>query len=197
MNNTIWVGLEIGSALFSILFSLLLMKEKTIGWIFGIIASFMGVAIFYHSKIYAQSLISIYYAGIGIYGYFFWKNAQKKELNIRVWTIKQHGFYLLIFTFLSLISAYLFKQYTDSSSPYLDSFLTLFGFLASFKEARKILTGWVYWFVINAVSVILFYDQQLYYYSALMVVYAIICIPGYLNWRKTYLQKLEKNIISL
>lgn len=185
---TFYHTIEIIGAVFSIVYSLLLMREKPIGWLFGIASSLLGILLFFETKIYAQAIISIYYAGIGIYGWFYWKKAEQRNEHIHTWSFRQHLLMLFCFTLISLGSAFLFETYTDSKSPYLDSFLTLFGVLASVKEARKILTSWVYWFVINSFTVILYFNQELYFYAGTMVVYAIICIPGYLSWRRIYLQ---------
>jgi len=177
---------EIGSAVFSIVYSLLLMFEKKLGWYFGIASSILGAILFYYTKIYAQSLISIYYAGVGFYGLWYWNKAEKTNEHIKIWKAINHIYAILILSVVSYFIAVLFMKYTDSTSPLLDSFITVFGLLASIKEARKILSSWIYWFVINALSVILFYQQGLYYYAVLMVVYALLCIGGYSNWLRIY-----------
>lgn len=178
--------LEILGATFSIVYSLLLMREKSIGWWFGIASSLIGIWLFYQTKIYAQAMISFYFALVGCYGLWYWKQAEKQDKHIAIWPVKKHAIAVVVFTLLSLLSAYIFSNYTNSSSPYFDSFITLFGLLASVKEARKILSSWIYWFVINAASVVLYYQQGLYYYAVLMIVYTAICIPGYLNWMRIY-----------
>lgn len=180
--------LEIAGAGLSIIYSLLLMREKTIGWWFGIASSLIGIVLFYQSKIYAQSMISLYYALVGVYGLWYWKKAEQKNEHIHNWGIITHIKAIILFTALSVLSAILFEKYTDSASPYLDSFITLFGLLASIKEARKILTSWVYWFILNALSVLLYYQQGLTYYALLMVVYTLICIGGFVNWYRIYKQ---------
>jgi nicotinamide mononucleotide transporter len=177
---------EILGALCSIVYSLLLMREKTIGWLFGILSSLLGIVLFFETRLYAQALISIYYAAIGVYSWYYWLRADKRDEHIHRWKLRQHLSWIALFCILSLASAFFFERYTDSSSPYLDSFLTLFGFLASVKEARKIMTSWIYWLVINAFSVLLYFNQELYFYAAMMIVYAVICIPGYLSWRRIY-----------
>lgn len=181
---------EFLGSVFSITYSVLLIREKSIGWFFGIASSLLGIILFFESKIYAQAIISVYYAGIGVYGWLYWKKAEQRNEHIHIWKPRQHLIYIGLFVLLSLLSAYLFKTYTDSQNPYLDSFVTLFGFLASIKEARKILTSWVYWFAINLCTVVLYYNQHLYFYAGMMILYALICIPGYLNWKKIYNQNL-------
>jgi nicotinamide mononucleotide transporter len=184
--------IEALGAVFSIVYSLLLMREKKAGWIFGIVSSILGVILFYEKKIYAQSMISIYYAGIGLYGWYYWAKAEKRNEHIHKWTVKRHVQFIGVFAILSLICGYFFDQYTDSPSPYLDSYVTVFGFLASIKEARKILTSWLYWLVINSFSVWLYWGQNLDIWGALMILYAVICIPGYLSWLKIYKENKPK-----
>jgi nicotinamide mononucleotide transporter len=183
---TFYNTIEIIGSICSIVYSLLLMREKPIGWFFGIASSVLGFILFYESKIYAQAIISIYYGAVGVYGWLYWRKAQLRNEHIHIWGAKQHLIFILLFSLLSVGSAHLFSTYTDSQSPYLDSFLTLFGLLASIKEARKILTSWVYWFVINAFSVVLYFNQHLYFYAVMMIVYTAICVPGYLSWKKIY-----------
>lgn len=178
--------LQITGASFSIIYSLLLMREKSAGWWFGIASSLIGAFIFFQTRIYAQALISIYFAGVGVYGLWYWKKAEQRDEHIHAWPFMYHVYAIVLFTILSLASAWLFRRYTDSPSPLFDSFVTLFGLLASIKEARKILSSWIYWFVINAASGVLYYQQGLTPYAWLMVVYTFICVPGYLNWWRIY-----------
>jgi nicotinamide mononucleotide transporter len=162
------------------------MREKIAGWIFGITSSLFGVIIFYHTRLYAQSAISLYYAAIGIYGWIYWMKAKERNEHIHRWKISTHLILIILFGMLSVVCYYLFKKYTDASNPLADSFITVFGFLASIKEARKILSSWIYWFAINLASAWLYYGQGLLVYTILMIVYAGICIPGYLSWLKIY-----------
>ena len=183
--------LEVLASVCSITYSLLLMREKILGWIFGIMSSLISIVLFYHTKLYAQSLISIYYAVIGVYGWIYWYNAQQKNEHVNKWNPLDHFKYIGLFALLSLIVYGFFVKYTDASMPLLDSFITSFGFLASIKEARKILSSWIYWFVINILSAILYYSQGLNVYALLMIVYAGICIPGYFSWLALYKQSKQ------
>lgn len=186
MSLTVYDVIEAIGAASSIAYSLLLMREKSIGWLFGIISSLLGVILFFKTGIYAQALISVYYAAIGVYGWVYWRKAEKRDEHIHKWRFVYHLYAILLFTVLSIGSAWFFQSYTDSKQPVLDSFVTVFGILASLKEARKILTSWAYWFIINVFSALLYYQQALFVYAVMMLVYAAICIPGYLNWLRIY-----------
>lgn len=190
-SSQLYFILEILGSCLSILYSILLMREKIAGWFFGIAASVLSMVVFYETRLYAQSVISIYYAAVGVYGWIYWVKAKQQDKHIQVWKIRTHLIFITMFIGISLGCYFLFKKYTDASMPLLDSFLTAFGLLASIKEARKILTSWIYWLVINLFSGWLYYTQGLYFYAVLMIVYAGICIPGYLSWLTIYRTKSQ------
>jgi nicotinamide mononucleotide transporter len=50
---------------------------------------------------------------------------------------------------------------------------------------RKILENWLYWIVINAVSVWLFMDRGLSLTSGLFALYIVLSVIGYISWRRT------------
>ena len=88
---------------------------------------------------------------------------------------------------LSFGLGYVFDTYTDAEKPYLDASTTTFSLFASVLEARKILSGWAYWIVINGVTVGLYFSKSLDIYAGLMVIYFVMSIVGYFQWRKDYL----------
>ena len=55
--------------------------------------------------------------------------------------------------------------------------------------ARKILENWLYWLVIDSVSIYLYLDRELYLTALLFAVYLVIALFGYLRWRRHFLQQ--------
>jgi nicotinamide mononucleotide transporter len=80
--------------------------------------------------------------------------------------------------------AWFFNSYTDAERPYIDSFTTVFSFLATFLEAKKVLSSWKYWIVINGVTIGLYFDKGLDIYAGLILVYFIMSFVGYFKWKK-------------
>jgi nicotinamide mononucleotide transporter len=54
--------------------------------------------------------------------------------------------------------------------------------------ARKILENWVYWFVIDGVSVGLYTSRGLYLTALLFVAYLVMIIIGYRSWRASMIE---------
>ena len=95
-----------------------------------------------------------------------------------------HVFCVITTSVLALALAWFFDSYTDADWPYLDAFTTMFSFLATYLEAKKVLSGWVYWIVINGLTIGLYYNKDLDYYSALTLIYFIMSFVGYFKWKK-------------
>ena len=69
--------------------------------------------------------------------------------------------------------------------PYADAFSTAFSFLATYMEAKKIISTWYFWIILNTFSVWLYWSRGLEVYALLMIVYAVLSVVGLLAWRKS------------
>jgi len=77
--------------------------------------------------------------------------------------------------------------------PFLDAFTSWGAIVTTYMVAKKILENWIYWFVIDAISIYLFLSRGLYLTSILFLVYLIIICFGYIAWRKKYLESNERH----
>ena len=84
-----------------------------------------------------------------------------------------------------LISGELLTRYSAAALPFLDSFTTWGAVIATFMVARKILENWIYWFVIDAVSIGLYLSRELYFTAALFAAYLVMIVIGYRKWRNS------------
>lgn len=82
-----------------------------------------------------------------------------------------------------LITGFLLSTFTTQDFVYLDSFTTLFALAATFMVTKKVLENWLYWIVIDLVSVYLFYSKGLMLTSVLFSVYIILAILGWYKWK--------------
>jgi nicotinamide mononucleotide transporter len=175
----------------------LLIKENIYCWFFGIGGSLLSIYIFYSVKLYSEAILYIYYVFIGIYGYLLWRKKESSQNELTVNNLSNKNL-LLIVGFgivISLIVGYIFSSYTEAVNPYLDALTTVFSLIASFLEAKKILTAWILWLFINFITIFLYLQQSLTLYVFLTVVYFIFSAIGYVNWKKSYnLVKIKSNI---
>ena len=191
-----WI--EYISVAFGLLYVLFIIRQNIWCWICGIISSALYIGSLLHAKIYLEAGLNFYYVAVGCYGWYHWLHAKKIKatgdvaaLPVSVWKTGSHIINLLICVLLSLILGRISHQFTDSPRPYFDALITVFSFSATYLEARKILSAWVYWFFINAASIILMLDRGMPGYAVLSAVTTLLCIKGYYDWKKSYTKLSE------
>jgi len=68
--------------------------------------------------------------------------------------------------------------------------LTTWGaIVTTYMVAKKILENWIYWFVIDAISIYLFISRELYFTAFLFFAYLIIIVIGYRSWHQIRLNQ--------
>ncbi|NND37734.1 MAG: nicotinamide mononucleotide transporter, partial [Gammaproteobacteria bacterium] len=85
---------------------------------------------------------------------------------------------------LAFVTGTAFDRYSDAALPYLDSFTTWGAIVTTWMVARKILENWIYWFVIDSVSIYLYVNRELHLTALLFVLYLVLIVFGYVAWRK-------------
>lgn len=183
--------IEILSVICGVLFLVLIIKERIAGWLFGILGSALTVVLFIEHKLYLEAGLNFYYVLAGIYGWVFWRKSGQhgKKTPVITWRPGDHAAALLSGALLTVVLGFLMRSYTDSPRPYFDAGLTVFSFIATYSEARKVLSTWHYWFLINGMAVWLQIDRGIYFYAGLSVFYTVMCVLGYKQWKKTYKQQ--------
>jgi len=177
--------LEIVAVGLSLTFLILLIKENIYCWFFGITGSLVSIFLFYRIGLFAESILYCYYVLIGFYGYHLWNSKDNtQELPIIDVLPKRHLSYIFLGVFTALFLGYILSNYTEASNPYLDAFTTIFSFIASYLEAKKILSGWYYWIIVNGVTLGLYLNKELYIYFILTLLYFVLSFYGLREWKR-------------
>ena len=179
---------EIVAALLAIAYLLLAMRQDARCWIAWIISSLMYLFVMYSAGLYMEAGLQIFYLLMGFYGLYQWqyKLANNEALKIKVWPITTHMMCLATLFLLVLTSGYILSNNTDAASPYIDAFTTWGAIIASYMVAKKILENWIYWFVVDFVSVFLFVSRELYPTALLFCLYLVLVIFGYRSWKNEW-----------
>jgi nicotinamide mononucleotide transporter len=75
---------------------------------------------------------------------------------------------------------------TNAAFPYLDSFTSVGAVITTYMVAKKILENWVYWLVIDGITLYIYWQRSLYLYAALFVVYLVLVVVGFYRWRRDW-----------
>ena len=185
--------LELTAVVFAIAYLLLAVRENILCWFAAGISTSIFLIIFWDVKLYMESGLQIYYLAMAVFGWYQWRHAKDGStgLQISTWSMDKHLMALGLIALLTLTSGYLLNSGTDAQLPYLDSFTTWASVVTTFMVARKILENWIYWLVIDSISIYLYIDRELYFTAMLFAVYIVIIFFGWLSWSKSYQQTVK------
>lgn len=194
---------ELAAVITGIIYVVLAAKENIWCWLFGIISSAIYIFLFIQAQLYAESFLYSYYVIAGLYGWYAWQkrrpiktveDSETTALKISSWSLKNHALIIVTGILLSLVLFLLLKQYTNAALPLIDAHTTIFSFMATYMVTQKLLYNWIYWIIIDLVSIGLYASRELYLSSGLMIIYTIVAIIGFIKWRKIYLQQASSSL---
>lgn len=185
------IGIEIIIFIFGILSVYFAKKENVLVYPTGIICTILSVYIMFNAKYYADMSINIYYSIMSVYGWFQWKKITNgKVLSISRTNMKEKIIGIILFLITALICIYIYKffNYKLQINNYLDIFTTSLFFTAMWYMAKKKIENWTLWIVGNTFAVYIFFDRQLYIIAIQYIIFTILAISAYIEWKK-YLAK--------
>ncbi|MDQ3047466.1 MAG: nicotinamide riboside transporter PnuC [Bacteroidota bacterium] len=174
--------------IFALAYVILAAFEKAWCWIFGILSSALSVYLCFKGKLFLESGLSVFYVLIGFYGWYQWLYGSVKhtENQIISWPIKKTLVILLIGILLWIPTGLIASKYSTQALPYLDAFITVFSLLATWMTTKKILENWLFWIVIDALSISLYASRGFYLIALLYIIYTLVAAAGYFKWRKNF-----------
>ena len=180
--------IEIIGVVLNMAFLFFVLKEKKICWLFGILGSLVSIYLFYITKLYSECILFIYYVIMGFYGFYLWNrtNGDEEVLKISKWSFSRHIKIIILGILFAGLLGYYFDNYSDAQKSYLDAFTTIFSFLATYLEAKKVLSTWVFWIILNGLSIYLYFTRGLNIYSILAAIYFAASFYGYFEWKRKY-----------
>ena len=168
-------------------------KENILAFPFGIVNVLIYAYICFTSKLYAYSGINVFYAVMSGYGWINWsrKDRHADKIRISASSVKATLTNLVAVLVFFVALRMLLTKYTDSVVPSWDAITTAIYIIAMWLLARKKIENWIGWIVGDIISIFLFAYEKLYFSSFQFLVFTIIAIFGYLEWKK----KISKEIL--
>ena len=175
-------------------------RENILVYHTGIISVLIYVYICFFSRLYADAGINFFYFLMSVYGWYNWTHSsgESDHLEISINTKNQQigGIVLTFVSYWAILGIiWLFNRndtvYMTSYVPWVDSFTTSIFLVGMLLMARKKVENWIYWIVGNIVSIPLYFVKGLAFTSFQYLVFLILAILGYMEWRKRYDAKKE------
>ncbi len=181
---------EILAVVLAIAYLVLAIRQNIWCWAAAAVSALLFLFVMYRANLYMQSALQLFYLGMAVYGWWQWRKGgdDSPELKVSTWSLRHHAMAIGLVLLLVLISGELLSRNSDAALPHIDAFVTWGAIVATFMVARKVLENWIYWFVIDAVSVGLYLSRELVFTAALFVAYLVLIVIGYRTWRASMLE---------
>lgn len=187
------IVLEVTAIVFGLL-SVWYAKMNNI-WVFptGIINTTIYVYLLWKWSLLGDMMINFYYVVMSIYGWYHWTrkkgdvvqfpisrmNTYEKKVSAVIFVLTI-GFVVAVYTF--------FDKFTHWTS-YVDTLVTGIFFVGMWLMARRKIENWILWIIGDIISIPMYFVKGYSFTSIQYLIFTIIAIFGYLEWKKTLEQK--------
>jgi nicotinamide mononucleotide transporter len=174
--------LEITAVVFNLLYTVLYLNGNEWCFLFGIIGPVLLACLCLRNRLYAEPLLQSCYVVFAIYG---WMNASDVWTIIH-WSWKQQLPLILVSALLSVLAGFLLSKYTAAKLPYPDSVVTIFGIAGTWLMVNYVHENWLYFIMINLISIFIYTKRKLFVGAAMYVLYLIMAIDGFFELKIFY-----------
>lgn len=178
--------LEIVAVIFAVIYLALAIQRNIWCWAAAAVSTSLYLVIFIDVKLYAESMLQVFYLGMAGYGFLRWRAVQLEALAPVIrWSYRNHAIAIVAIALgTALLGTAL--TLTDAAWPLVDAFTTTASLVATWMVAQRVLENWLYWFIIDAISIALFIDRGLYFTALLFGLYIVMIAFGWRSWLATY-----------
>lgn len=175
---TIFFSIEIVASLLGVAYILLIARKNMLGWLAGIVSCLIFSVICFNSGLKSQGTIQIINVLMGVWGWVQWR---KKVVPVKSFPLLN----TVVLTLLPLIyiSFNLLNPSLNWTSK-LDQIALIYSMVATIFTIRMIHQNWLLWLIVNGITVITAFSNQLYFYAGLSVIYFGLSLYGMYIWRK-------------
>ena len=174
---------EIIAAITGLLYIIQAARMKRNAWIFGGISTLIFAYIFIKLNLFVDGTLNIYYVVMAIYGWFSWQSIEKRHDASRLKIFEL--FFAVIGTLAATAAlSFVLIKYTAADMPIFDSFIGAASVTATWLTVKKKIENWPFWICANAIAVWVCHQKGLNYTAALMFVYFVLSITGWIQWHK-------------
>jgi nicotinamide mononucleotide transporter len=166
-------------------------QQNILCWPAALIGTLLSLGLFVEARLYPESALQLFYAAMAVYGWRQWQRRDvagddaPAELPVSTWPLRYHaraiGGTLLAATVLGAL-----LSRTNAAFPYLDSFTSVAAVVTTYMVAKKVLENWLYWLVIDGLTLYIYWSRELYLYAGLFAIYLVLVVLGWYRWHRDW-----------
>jgi nicotinamide mononucleotide transporter len=186
--SIIQIILEIIVFIFGILSVWFAIKENILVYPTGLIATIITTYLLFQANYLGDMMINLYFSVLSIYGWAKWSKQTNENENLIISRTnkiqKIIGFSLFLITIFVVFGIYIYFDYEIKFDNYFDIFTSGIFFTAMWFMAIKKIENWTLWIIGDIIVVPLYAYRGLGMLSLQYLIFTILAISAYLQWKK-------------
>lgn len=174
--------IEIIAVVFSLLSVVLTVKNNILCWPVGIVGIVFYMILFAQNQIWGNMALQILFVVQSIVGWCNWNEKSKYPIK---WISKESRWNLLAVSVLLFILFFMIIRNHGGKMPYFDGVTTTLSVMAMVLLSYRKIDTWIFWIITDVIFIWFFYINSLYLSSAVYLVFLVLAISGFLQWRKS------------
>ncbi|MGV8812872.1 MAG: nicotinamide riboside transporter PnuC [Gelidibacter sp.] len=155
----------------------------------GIVCTVITVYLLYINQYLGDMTMNLYYSVMSIYGWWNWSRKKGDTLVVPISRTTRNekliGIGLFLLTMLVTYFIYFGSNFDLEIPNYIDIFTSGIFFTAMWYMANKKLENWTLWIIADIITIPLYAYRGLGILSLQYVIFTILAIQGYIQWKKT------------
>lgn len=184
---SIYTWLEIAATVFGLASVYLTTRQSIWCWPTGLVMVSLYVVIFFHAKLYSDTLLQVVYIFVQFYGWFHWRRGGGPGSGLAVSRLTPAGMaaWVLVSILGAAVLGSVMAWKTDAAFPYADAAIASMSLVAQWLMARKVLENWHFWIAVDVLAIVVYLGKDLYLTTGLYAVFLGLCVYGLREWRRS------------
>jgi nicotinamide mononucleotide transporter len=158
-------------------------KASIWNFAWGILNSAILGVVFLNQRLFAESALQVVFIVLSLQGWVQWATGRNATAQgFKHTSLNEQASLMAVALGVSLLLWFVLVELRGNSPP-MDAVITALSLCAQWQLNRRQASSWVWWIVVDLISVPLYWSRGLYLIAGLYLIFLVICIYGLHNWR--------------
>ena len=178
--------LEAIASLFGIANILLIVRRSVWNFPAALVMVTLTGIVLWDARLYSDAGLQAFFFVVNLLGWVLWARNRGDAGEIIVRRMRLSGRIMAVALAMAATWGWgLFMAFnTDATNPWWDASVAMLSVTAQILMTRRFIDNWHWWIVVNLISIGLYWQKQLYWFTGLYVIFLGMAVWGLVEWRR-------------
>lgn len=179
-----WV--EAIASLFGVANILLIVRRSVWNFPAALVMVALTGIVLWDAKLYSDAGLQVFFFVVNLIGWRLWSRNKGAEGEIIVDRLGAAGRFgwIAVAMFATYGWGWFMALNTNATNPWWDASVAMLSVAAQILMTRRFIDNWHWWIVVNVLSIGLYWQKQLYWFTGLYVIFLGMAVWGLVEWRR-------------